>query len=130
KSQSDTSVSGWQIQALKAAHLSGLEIDGVDAALNKAMLNLKRVQGSRGGFGYRSAEDRYSLTGVGVLCTYFWQQKKDELIRDGIKFMLEKDQPPVQYRGNNADLYAWYYNTQACLMVGGGAWTKWNGMFQ
>ena len=98
KSQSDTSVSGWQIQALKAAHLSELEIDGVDAALDKAMLNLKRVQGNRGGFGYRAAEDRYSLTGVGVLCTYFWKQEKDELVRDGIKFILDKDQPrrPLQ----------------------------------
>ncbi|MEA3211441.1 MAG: hypothetical protein QOE70_4498 [Chthoniobacter sp.] len=130
KSQSDTSVSGWQIQALKAAYLSGLKIEGLDSALDKAVLNLKRVQGDRGGFGYRTAEDRYSLTGVGVLCTYFLLQKKDELIRDGIKFMLDKDHPPVKYGGANADLYAWYYNTQACLMVGGGPWTKWNGMFQ
>jgi hypothetical protein len=64
---SDTSVSGWQIQALKAAHLTQLNIPGVDDALDKAMLNLKRVQGPKGGFGYRKAEDRYSLTGVGVL---------------------------------------------------------------
>ncbi len=131
KSQSDTSVSGWQIQALKAAHLSQLNISGVDAALDKAMLNLKRVQGPKGGFGYRdAASERYSLTGVGVLCTYFWKQDKDELVRDGIKYILDKDQPEVNYKGPKADLYAWYYNTQACLMVGGSAWSKWNRMFQ
>jgi hypothetical protein len=135
KSQSDTSVSGWCIQALKAAHLTGLNMDGVDPALDKAMLNLKRVQTDSGGFGYRKADDRsgngaYSLTGVGVLCTYFWKQEKDEIVRDGIKFMLDDDRPPVKYKGENADLYAWYYNTQACLMVGGSAWSKWNRMFQ
>jgi hypothetical protein len=131
KSESDTSVSGWQIQALKAAHLSQLNIDGVDAALDKAMLNLKRVQGKNGGFGYRNAgQEKYSLTGVGVLCTYFWKQDKDELVRDGIKYILDKDKPEVNYKGDKADLYAWYYNTQACLMVGGSAWSKWNRMFQ
>ena len=49
KTESDTSVSGWQIQALRTAYLSGLNIDGVDASLDKAMLNLKRVQGKHGG---------------------------------------------------------------------------------
>ncbi len=131
KSQSDTSVSGWQIQALKAAHLSQLNIEGVDAALDKAMLNLKRVQGPKGGFGYRDPKtERYSLTGVGVLCTYFWKQDKDELVRDGIKYLLDDDKPKVEYKGAKADLYAWYYNTQACLMMGGSHWGKWNRMFQ
>src|SRR6185503_15004428 len=86
---SDTSVSGWQIQRLKAAHLTGLGIPGVDEALDKAMLNLKRVQAEDGSFGYRRAGDRpYSLTGVGVLCTYFWKQAKDKSVKDGIEQIL------------------------------------------
>ncbi|MHA3774333.1 DUF6288 domain-containing protein [Verrucomicrobiota bacterium sgz303538] len=131
---SDTSVSGWQVQALKAAHLTGLNIEGVDAALDKAMLNFKRVQRQDGGFGYRKPTDGngYSLSGVGVLCTYFWKGNKDELVRDGIKNILEKTEKdwPVEYKGDKADLYAWYYHTQACLMFGGSAWTKWNRWFQ
>jgi hypothetical protein len=129
---SDTSVSGWQIQALKAAHLSGLEIPEVDATLDKAMLNLARVRGKNGGFGYRTPEDKYSLTGVGVLCTYFWKQEKDKMVRDGIEFIMDKTKKdnPVEYKGDKADLYAWYYNTQACLMVGGAAWNTWNRLFQ
>ena len=128
----DTSVSGWQIQALKAAHLTGLSISGVDEALDKAMLDLKRVQGPTGGFGYRGPQDRYSLTGVGVLCTYFWKQKKEKSVMDGIDFIMAQTDKnfPVEYQGEKADLYAWYYNTQACLMVGGAAWTKWNKLFQ
>jgi len=128
----DTSVSGWQIQALKAAHLTGLNIPGVDEALDKAMLDLQRVQGPNGGFGYKRPQDRYSLTGVGVLCTYFWKQKKDKSVMDGIDFIMSQTDKnyPVEYQGEKADLYAWYYNTQACLMVGGAAWTKWNRLFQ
>lgn len=130
---SDTSVSGWQIQALKAAHLTGLGIPGVDEALDKAMLNLKRVQSENGNFGYRNPSDRDhpSLVGVGVLCTYFWKQDKDRSVRDGIEYMLNMtDKFPVKYKSESADLYAWYYNTQACLMFGGSAWSKWNRMFQ
>jgi len=128
----DTSVSGWQIQALKAAHLTGLNIPGVDQALDKSMLNLKRVVGPHGGFGYHGPEDRYGLTGVGVLCTYFWKQEKDESVRNGIEFILAQtdNEYPIQYQGEKANLYAWYYNTQACLMVGGAAWQKWNRLFQ
>ncbi len=129
---SDTSVTGWQIQALKAAHLSGLNLPGVDEALDKAMLDLKRVQGPKGGFGYRTPGDGYTLAGAGVLCTYFWKGEKDKAVRDGIKFIIDETEKdyPVQYKSDRANLYAWYYHTQACLMYGGPAWTKWNKWFQ
>jgi len=136
----DTSVTGWQIQALKAAHLTGLNIDGVDASLDKAMLDLKRVQAPDGSFGYRDNHGKYSLTGVGVLCTYFWKQEKDAMVRSGITYMMDhtkkdaavtnKTEYPIKYLDEKADLYAWYYNTQACLMVGGAAWNTWNRLFQ
>jgi len=131
--ESDTSVSGWQIQALKAAHLSGLGIEGVDQAMDRAMLNLKRVQKEDGSFGYENkSTGRYSLTGAGVLCTYFWKQDKDKSVREGIEFIIKSTEKehPVDYRHEKADLYAWYYNTQACLMVGGPAWSKWNRLFE
>jgi hypothetical protein len=132
-SPGDTSISGWQIQALKAAYLTGLNIPGVNQALDNAMVDLKRVQCPNGGFGYKGPDDnRFSLTGVGVLCTYLWKQKKEKTVMDGIDYLMagtEKEYP-VLYQGQKADLYAWYYDTQACLMVGGDAWTKWNKMFQ
>ncbi len=140
KTQSDTSVSGWQMQALKVARLSGLKIAGADEALEKAMQNLKRVQGPGGGFGYRKAEDKYSLTGIGVLCSSYAQDPKDmeKRIDRGVEFMMAQlEANPVKYEHPTANLYAWYYNTQACLMVGAEsrdaklrkAWTEWNGRF-
>jgi hypothetical protein len=49
-----------------------------------------------------------------------------------MEWMLDETEKnkPVKYREPSADLYAWYYHTQACLMFGGTAWTKWNGWFQ
>lgn len=146
----DTSINGWQIQALKATHLSGLEVPGLNECMEKAMLNLKSVRGKQGGFGYNKPDDRYGTTGVAVLCMQFWQQEKNRLAQEAVKGMLDKkpvenneykdliddgikfilDGPKVDYKADNADLYAWYYHTQACFMKGGGAWGKWNRMFQ
>ncbi len=130
KTQSDTSVSGWQVQALKAAHLSGLNIPGVDTALDRAMINFKRVQTEKGAYGYRKAEDRWSLTGVGILCELFWRGTRDKEMRRGVEFIMDGlGDSPLQYQHAKADLYAWYYHTQAVLMFGGGSWSKWEGMF-
>jgi hypothetical protein len=131
KSADDLSVGGWQIQALKAAHLSQLKISGVDLALDKALKYVERVRGPKGGYGYRDATDDYSLTGVGILCQLFWKSDRSS-VRKGMEWMLEEtaDRKPVKYKEGSADLYAWYYHTQACLMYGGEAWKKWNGWFQ
>ncbi len=131
KSADDLSVSGWQIQALKAAHLSQLKISGVDQALDKAIDYIERVRGPKGGYGYRGASDDYSLTGVGILCQLFWKPDRATL-RKGMEWLLDvtEKNKPVSYKGTSADLYAWYYHTQACLMFGGEAWKKWNAWFQ
>ncbi len=132
KTQGDTSVSGWQVQALKAAHLTELNLPGVDTALDRAMEHFERVRGPSGGYGYRGPEDRYSLTGVGVLCQLFWGGKKTADLRRSVDFIRDQSavQFPVKYQHEKADLYAWYYHTQAMLMFGGTAWLDWNKKFQ
>ena len=76
----DVSVSGWQIQALKAAHLTQLNLPGVDEALEKSMHYLESMKGPQGGYGYQNTpSDRYSLTGVGILCRLFWKGEKGDL---------------------------------------------------
>jgi hypothetical protein len=131
KTANDLSVSGWQIQALKAAHLSQLNLPGVDASLDKAAEYLDRTRGPKGGYGYRGPEDRYSLSGVGVLCRLFWKGDRGDVSK-GMDFILDETDKnkPIKYKGEHADLYAWYYHTQAALMFGGAAWQKWNRWFQ
>jgi hypothetical protein len=131
KSQSDTSVSGWQVQALKAAHLTELPIPGVGATLDNAMKNFDRVQGPNGGYGYRTPEDRYSLTGVGILCELFWKGTRNKDLHQSVDFIRDKTDKdfPVQYQGEKGDLYAWYYHTQAMFMYGGAVWSYWERKF-
>ncbi len=131
KTTSDTSVSGWQVQALKAAYLSELKLPGVREALDRSVKNFDRVQGPNGGYGYRGPEDRYSLTGVGALCKMFWNEKRDADVRRAIELISVKTaaELPFQYQHERADLYAWYYHTQAMCMFGGTAWTQWNDKF-
>jgi hypothetical protein len=126
---SDTSVSGWQMQALKAAHMTGLAINGVDEALDAALFNLKRVQSADGNFHYRQRGDRSqaaSLTGVGLLCSYMWAPDKSAALRKAMSFLLDSQPARLNYKSDSADLYAWYYNTQACVLWGGPSWEKWN----
>jgi hypothetical protein len=128
---SDTSVSGWQIQALKAAHLTGLP--GMDKivqpVLDKAMKNLDRVFNRKdGSFGYRVPGDRdYALTGLGVLAKLFWLGRPDRTVREGLVNIMSKD---LDYNGPNCNLYAWYYDTQACFQAQEAAWDWWNRRFQ
>ena len=131
KDRNDLSVSGWQIQALKAAHLSQLNIPGVDSALDKAMSYIDSDKGKNGGYGYSNPSDTYSLTGAGILCRLFWKGERREVLK-GMEWLLDTTEKtkPVKYQSEHADLYAWYYHTQACLMYGGSAWTKWNRWFQ
>ena len=127
---SDTSVSGWQIQALKAAHLTGLP--GMEAkvrpVLDLAMRNMDRVFNPKdGSFGYRAAVGGGTLTGVGVLAKLFWLGRPDRTVRLGLKNIESKD---LKYNGGDCNLYAWYYDTQACFQAQSGAWDWWNHRFQ
>ena len=127
---SDTSVSAWQVQALKAAQLTGLNIPGVDEAMRKAMDNINRVKGPKGGFGYRNPEDKWGLTGAGVLCLQIGTGKRGGAVRDGLDWMLREPDAELSYKGPKANLYAWYYSTQACYQAGGSFWGRWNRAFQ
>ena len=127
---SDTSVSGWQVQALKTAHLSNLNINGVDQALKHSAENILRCRGPKGGFGYRGPEDRWSLTGVGVLVLQTVKHERGQVVRQALDFVIDEKTPKLNYDGGDANLYAWYYSTQACFQYGGSAWGKWNRQFQ
>ena len=49
-SYTDLSVTGWCIQGLKAAALTGIPIDGLDESMDKAIEYVKRCQDETGRF--------------------------------------------------------------------------------
>ena len=130
KEQGDTSVSGWQVQALKVAKLSGLEIAGVDSALKKSALNILRVQGPKGGFGYKTpGDDKPAMTAVGILVLQLVNRERGKVVRQALDLIID-DHKAAKLDYANADLYFWYYGTQACFQHQGSAWAKWNRQFQ
>ena len=130
KSANDLSVSSWQIQALKSAFLTGLNLPGVERSLDRAMEALIKVWKGSAGYGYRGPENKYSLTGAGIFCRLLWKGFRSDVQRsvDWVLEEAEKDNrnEAFRYKSERGDLYAWYYHTQATYSMGGSAWQRWN----
>ncbi len=136
KQASDTSVSGWQFQALKAAYNTGAVFPGIEPALEASVKNFYRVYSSdNGGFGYRKASDakniKHKLTGVGSLGIQSWkkghpsEQEKRATLKKAMEYIL-KNNLAMDYASADANLYSWYYDAQALFNYGGAYWTAWN----
>ena len=132
--QGDTSIVGWQIQALQAAKLGGLVVD--DRVIKKAIafLNLAAAGSKKSMYGYRDnagAAPGTALTAVGLLSRYYidqWGPAHPGMI-DGVGGLM-KNAPPG--RGKNGqfpevkDLYYYYYATQVVHFYEGDDWKTWN----
>ncbi len=133
---SDTSVSGWQFQALKAAYNTGAVFPEIEQALEESIKNFYRVYSSEnGGFGYRNKSDakkaNHKLTGVGSLGLQSWkfghpsQEERRETLKKAMQHIL-KNNLSMDYQSGDANLYSWYYDAQALFNYGGAFWTAWN----
>ena len=129
----DSSVSAWQIQALKATYLTGLKIAGVEEALNRGVATMKGMSMGNGNFLYRKsgeATDHAAASGragLGTLCLQFWKEGKSAEAKrglDGIMNVLNQ----YDYHGKNGCMYSWYYHALACYQGGGDYWKRWNAM--
>jgi hypothetical protein len=127
----DLSVAGWQIQALKAAAHTKLDIPGLNEATDRAMDFLRAMQGENGGFGYTEPGDRITLAGAGALCLILGTgDTRDRAARKAVEFIVRSTKHDYAGAGDAQALYGWYYNTQACFQVGGSDWREWNRGFQ
>jgi hypothetical protein len=126
----DTSVAGWQIQALKSAYIAGAENPGLKEAMEKAVEDLKSVfDPETGRFFYtdKSSHKTDSITGIAVLCMQLLGHATDKEARAGLQALngtpCDWDKPPAW------PMYAWYYVTQAKFHQGGQTWSGWNAKF-
>src|SRR5437773_3231260 len=119
----DTSVSGWQLMALKSGQMAGLDVP--KKSLEDAMRWLDRVQGNSegSGYGYDGPGDTPTMTGVGLLCREYlgWGPRNPGLIKGVQK--LGNDFGPDKQLNN---MYYYYYATQVMHHFGGEPWQKWN----
>lgn len=128
----DLSVTGWNIQALKAAALTGIPIEGLDEAMDKAIGYVKRCQDKTGKFAYKEGSGgKSSLTGTGVLSLQIWKNASSKEAQQGLDWIIANQKKEWKH----VDVYAWYYMAQAAFQatgVSGGSkyWRAWNKDFQ
>lgn len=119
----DMSVTGWQVQALKAAKIAGAENKGLDECLYKCVDGVKSFAGPGGGFGYDGPGASPTLTGAGILCLQFLRRGNDPAVESAFK--ATQDMLPA-WPKDGGGTYGWYYMTQARYQKGGPLWTNWN----
>ena len=124
----DTSIVGWQIQALKAAILTK-DIVVPDACITRAIQFLDKVSsGSRRAvYGYAgpNGAPATSLTAVGLLCRYYiskWGPGNAGLA-EGVEGLGKR--PPTKAPAK-PDIYYYYYATQVVHFADGPEWKDWN----
>ena len=132
--RSDTSVTGWQIQALKAALIAGIKLPGLDEALQRSARFLQNEAFAADGSGFvyegkpgstAAKGGRPSMTGVGTLCLQMLGKPTSPQVRLGLKTLhkAELDWPD----SGKAGVYSGYYITQAKFQGSDKAeWLHWN----
>jgi hypothetical protein len=119
----DTSIVGWQVQALKSAKLAG--IGNVDKALRQAESFLVSVSDdSESRYGYRTKGPTQTLSAVGLLSRiYMSGTPRKAFVARGVKNMWEENRPGNAFW----DMYYYYYATQVFFFFDGKDWHQnWN----
>jgi hypothetical protein len=117
----DTTVTGWQLMALKSGQMAGCQIPSPTWFLAERFLD--SVQSEEGAkYGYMSPEPRPATTAVGLLCRMYSGWDHDHpAIEHGVAY-LSKLGPSKEEDG----LYFNYYATQVLRHYGGPLWDAWN----
>jgi len=119
KMPGDTSVTGWQIAALKTAQQAGLEVPAhVLAGASNYLDKVQTVDGTY--YGYVTPANGNGTTASGLLSRIHlgWNTKKPT---------VDKTLAALSALGPSAtNLYYDYFATQAIFHCGGDAWDKWN----
>lgn len=129
----DVSVTGWQIQALKACDHTGIRFKGMNGCIGDGLAYIRARQNDEGGYGYTGREAAgglayCSLSGVGMLCQQMWNKGGGADVRKAARYVLENTR--FDYNSERCDLYAHYYESQAMMRSGGRNWETYNAMFR
>ena len=125
---SDISVTGWQVLALRAAENTGFDVP--DWVFPAAAKFVRSLQGADGSFFYQGpagdAGDSCARAGMGALILQLCGLPQDKAVLAAFRFMW--DNAPVwnvESPGNGYPFYYWYYGTRAMLFAGGDEWRIW-----
>jgi hypothetical protein len=142
RQESDTSVTGWQLMALKSAQMAGLDVP--DETLRKIGLWLDWAQApTRDGryiynpWNLDTPEQREgrspspAMTAEAMLMRMYLGQRRDnEQLVQGAEYLMA-NLPEVGTREEpQRNCYYWYYATQAMYQMQGDYWRTWNGRLE
>ena len=130
RSDSDLSVSGWMLVALRSGALAGVEtdpraLDGVRTLLAAAAT----ADPARYAYNPRKPDQRASessslcMTAVGALMRLHTGAKPDDPRVAAAAAVLAARRPSFDER--NRDSYLWYYASQVLVHTGGAEWDAW-----
>jgi hypothetical protein len=126
----DTSVTGWQLMALKSGQMAGLSVPKNTLKLAERFLDSvesspKGSTDKGGHFAYRPGQPpTLTMTSVGLLCRqYSGIGPKNPALQNGVK-MLREHPPGKGAEGKN--IYYLYYATQVMHHMQGESWRFWN----
>jgi hypothetical protein len=122
KDPGDTSVVGWQLMALKSAHMAGLDVGG--SVLSGTSKWLDSVAANNGAeYGYQPGTGPApTMTSVGLLCRQYLGANRDNPMLIGGMAYLMKNLPDEGL----SNVYYWYYATQVMHNMSGYEWDTWN----
>lgn len=129
KQAGDTSVTGWQLMALKSGQMASLSVPKNTLKMADRFLDSveSSEQGSSaadkgGGFAYVAGQPpTITMTSVGLLCRqYSGVGPKNPALQNGVKRL--RAEPP----GKNSNIYYLYYATQVMHHMQGDSWQYWN----
>jgi hypothetical protein len=122
--QSDVSVTGWIVLALKSGEAAGLTVP--PETYNRVMKFLDSMMVSNQ-YRYREEEPepRVSMTAEALLCRILlgWR-RSDPRLAAGVKVILNT--PPSFTETYKRDVYYWFFATQTLYHYGGNEWQTWN----
>ena len=116
----DTSVTGWQLMALKSGQIAGLDIPrSCFYGAGHFLDSVAAKNGTR--YSYRAGgAETASMTSVGLLCRMYLGWKRDDpRLTAGVQYLAELGP-------SDTDMYYNYYATQVLSHYGGDGWGTWN----
>lgn len=123
---SDLSLTGWSIMALRAAKLNGASIP--DEHIEMAVAYILNCHKPDRGFAYMPSRKSSSaaMTGIGILCLELCgEHGSEELVAAG-DYILSRPPRMTDANGRSTRFryYAFYYCGQAMFQLGGRHWTQ------
>jgi hypothetical protein len=132
RNRGDTSVTGWQIMALKSAKKVGIEFP--EQVYTKAVEFITGIAHDDGAIGYSNLDAWRStpaLTAAGLNALLFTGvEQADPRIQKAVGVLLANlprtPKQQAQGWGPGADFYFWYHGSMALSRLGGPDWKIWN----